>query len=100
MSDILLSDLTHFHDRQLLAYQRAHQARYLLYGGAMGGGKSYWLRWTLIGLLMELSAKYKLRGLRAMLGCETYTALRDRQIVRILQEFPKWLGRWKESTHE
>lgn len=67
--------------------------KFLLYGGALGGGKSYFLRWALVRLLMTW---FQLRGLKnvaVMLACEDYPSLKDRQLSKIGQEFPLWLGK-------
>lgn len=69
------------------------QCKYLLYGGAMGGGKSYLLRWYAVRFLMGMFAKYKMRWVQAMVACESYPALKDRQIVKMEREFPRWLGK-------
>lgn len=66
--------------------------RYILYGGARGGGKSRFLRWALIEFLINLFAESGLRGARVMLACETYPDLRDRQITKMRLELPAWLG--------
>lgn len=89
------TQIAKFHPRQMAA---AHvfdkpTGRYILYGGAMGGGKSYWLRWMCARYLILLYFKRKLRYVQAMLACEDYPALKDRQIVKIEREFPAWLGR-------
>lgn len=67
--------------------------RFLLYGGALGGGKSYFLRWALIRHLINLFYKYRIYGLPAMLACEDYPSLKDRQLQKIFNEVPTWLGR-------
>lgn len=35
-----------------------------------------------------------------MLACEDFPSLRDRQIEKIVREFPPWLGEWKASVWE
>jgi len=76
------------------------QYKYLLYGGAMGGGKSYFLRWACIRWLHHLFKKYKKKGIIAGLFCENYPALRDRHLLKIKYEFPNWLGKYNNSTKE
>ncbi len=73
------------------------KCKYLLYGGAMAGGKSYFLRWAALKYSMKL---YQLTGIRNIpigLFSEDYPTLKDRQISRISREFPKWLGELKNT---
>ena len=67
--------------------------KFLLYGGALGGGKSYFLRWALVRLLMTYFRLKGLKHVQVMLACEDYPSLKDRQLSKIGQEFPAWLGR-------
>jgi len=66
----------------------------MLYGGALGGGKSYLLRWFAARYLMQdVFAKHGLTWVQVMVACENYPALKDRQLQKILTEFPQWLGK-------
>ena len=65
----------------------------------MGGGKSYWLRWCLIDLLIRASLK-GFKGLRAGLFSEDYPTLEDRQLCKVKVEFPAWLGSYQDKHHE
>lgn len=93
-------DLVSFTERQQEAMRAVYTHRYVLYGGARGGGKSYWLRWALVEYLIYLYQAHGLTGVRVMLACETYPDLRDRQITRIKREFPSWMGRLSDSLSE
>lgn len=70
--------------------------KYLLYGGAKGGGKSYFLRIALIKLLLSY-AKRGFRNVKVGLFCEDYPVLKDRQVEKISTEFPSWLGTLSNS---
>ncbi len=84
--------------QQFLEAVKTHQ--YVLYGGSAGSGKSYILRWALVGLLLKWAKELGLRGVRVGLFCEDYNALRDRHLSKIRYEFPSWLGNLKEHVHE
>lgn len=86
-----LKELLHFSPKQTEALKAAFKHRYTLYGGAMAGGKSYWLRWMLVALLVRWASKgYK--SVEVGLFCEDYPTLKDRQLSKIGSEFPSWLG--------
>ena len=94
-------DIAKFSPRQLdaIAALDSGSVKYLLYGGAVGGGKSYFLRWYAIRRLMEF-AQMGHRQVVAGLFCEDYPALKDRQIQKIAKEFPPWLGRMHTDHRE
>ncbi len=96
---IRFSELAHFSAKQQLATQAADAHRFTLFGGARGPGKSYWLRWYLLRLLLRWGAQGH-PGVRVMLGCETFPALRDRQLEKIQREFPAWLGAFHQGDYE
>lgn len=79
-------------DKQLTALNTIARNKYTLYGGAMYGGKSYLLRWALLGLLLKFYSKYGFKKVQAGLFCEDYPTLKQRQLAKIASEFPKWLG--------
>lgn len=92
---INLSDLVGWTDKQQQAYDAAWQYRFLLYGGARGGGKSRFLRWIM--LLLTWYWGKKITGLHTGLFCETYPDLENRQISKIKLEFPPWAGELKST---
>ena len=95
--NIKLSELINPTARQsefLLALDRY---KYLLYGGAKSGGKSYILRWALIKLLLKWAGQGH-RNVRVGLFCENFPVLKDRQVTKIATEFPDWLGKLSESN--
>ena len=92
-------DLVHFTPKQLLAEQAVDKYKYILYGGSVGGGKSFWLRWMLVKLLFQFG-KQGLKGVRVGLFCEDYPALKDRHLSKVQYEFPSWLGTLNRSDYE
>lgn len=89
---VKLSELIHPSDKQKMAFEKLKEYKFLLYGGAMYGGKSYWLRWALVKLLIAFWKKYKVENVVTGLFCEDYPSLKDRQLSKISMEFPEWLG--------
>lgn len=75
------------------------EKRFVLYGGAMGGGKSYILRWWLVTYLLQLH-EAGVDGASVGLFCEDFPALEDRHMHRIMTEFPPELGELRRGTHE
>lgn len=101
-SEINFTDLANFQPRQLEAFHTLFQdnCKYLLYGGAAGGGKSYFLRWAAAALGMYYSSKYAIKGVPIGLFSADYPTLKDRQVKMIKREFPEWLGQIKETRDE
>lgn len=97
---IKFSELSKFLPKQKDAQEASKRFKFLLYGGSLGSGKSYWLRWMMIYWLMKMYAKYNIKGIRAGLFCEDYPSLNDRHLSKIKYEFPAWLGRYNEAKHE
>lgn len=93
------SDLICLTDRQREAWLATFTHRYVLYGGARGGGKSMFLRWWLVDFLAYQFSQGR-AGVRVGLFCEDYPALRDRHISKMLVEFPQWMGELKVSVSE
>lgn len=92
-----LSELAGFQPKQLAAWYAARLRKFVMFGGARGPGKSYWLRWALLLYLLYAFLRFNQRGVRVGLFTETYPELRDRQINRIAVEFPVWMGDVRES---
>jgi hypothetical protein len=87
-------EFCNFTDRQLNAIEKldSGKVKFLLYGGALGGGKSYFLRRYAIRRLMILNKVFGIEKPAGMLACEDYPSLADRQLQKIALEFPEWLG--------
>lgn len=96
---ITFSEQCHFTVKQWQATETANRHRYTLFGGARGPGKSYWLRWYSVGFLLAASRKGFV-NMRAMLACEDYPSLYERQISKVQTEFPAWLGVYHASRNE
>lgn len=95
-----ISELINPTDRQRECLKALRMFRFVLYGGAMGGGKSYLLRWWCVLQCIYYFARYGVRNVRIGLFSEDYPTLVDRQISRIKFEFPAWLGKIAESRTE
>lgn len=93
------SDLCTFFPKQIEATRQADAHRYFLYGGTRGPGKSHWLRWYLLRLVLRWGALGH-SGVRVMLGCEDFPALVGRQITKIQTQFPPWLGQVRDSRRD
>jgi hypothetical protein len=97
---IKFSDLAKFLPKQKEAQEASKRFKFVLYGGSLGSGKSYWLRWMMVYWLMKYYSKYKIRGVRGGLFCEDYTSLNDRHLSKVKYEFPAWLGKYNAQFHE
>ena len=97
---VKFSELSKFLPKQKDALEASKRFKFVLYGGSLGSGKSYWLRWSMIYWLMKYYSKYNLKGVRAGLFCEDYPSLNDRHLSKVKYEFPAWLGTFNESKHE
>lgn len=102
MNDEILkfSELANFLPKQKEAQEASKRFKFVLYGGSLGSGKSYWLRWMAVYWLMKMHSKYNLEGIRAGLFCEDYPSLDDRHLSKVKYEFPSWLGTYNQQRHE
>ena len=94
--------LAQFQPKQLEAWNTLfdNRCKYLLYGGAAHGGKSYFLRWAALGLTLYYAKEYGTKGVQIGLFSEDYPTLKDRQIIRVQREFPSFLGELREFRDE
>lgn len=100
VEEIKFSELVNFFPRQLEALSASKKFKYTLYGGSVGSGKSYFLRWALVYWLCKFATDYNLEGVRVGLFCEDYPALNDRHLSKVKTEFPSWLGTYNTQNHE
>lgn len=99
-----LSEMVKLEQRQKDAFRMIRAKKFTLYGGARGGGKSYFLRWLALILLSDWASK-GFRGVRVAIFCETFPTLKDRQMARAQRGrpeeiYPLWLGVWNNEDHE
>ena len=94
------SEICKFFPKQQEALDATKKWKFTLFGGSVGSGKSYWIRWSAVWWLMEYYAKYGLKGVRAGVFCEDYPSLNDRHLSKVKFEFPNWLGKFNEAKHE
>jgi hypothetical protein len=92
------TEIAKFQPKQVSALDHLDSGmiKFLLYGGALGGGKSYFLRWYAVRRLMILFS-WGFKGAVGMIACENYPSLKDRQISKIGVEFPSWLGKYYDK---
>ncbi len=97
---VKFSELAKFFPKQKEALDASKRFKFTLFGGSVGSGKSYWIRWSAIYWLMKYYSKYNLKGVRAGVFCEDYPSLNDRHLSKVKYEFPSWLGTFNEAKHE
>ncbi len=93
-----IEDLCNFTPKQHEASEAVKKYNFVLYGGAMGGGKSYFLRWKLLRMLLAF-ANRGFRNVTVGLFCEDYPALKDRHLAKAKFEFPAWIGEYNSTDH-
>lgn len=98
--EVSFTELAKFFPKQLEALKASRRFKYVLFGGSVGSGKSYWIRWSAVYWLMEYYGKYGIKGVNAGVFCEDYPSLNDRHLKKVRHEFPSWLGTFNESKHE
>lgn len=94
------TELAAFFPKQKEALYATTKYKYVLFGGSVGSGKSYWIRWACVYWLMDYYSRYGLKGVRAGLFCEDYPSLNDRHLTKVKYEFPSWLGVYNQQKHE
>lgn len=94
------TELAKFFPKQKEALEASKRFKFVLFGGSVGSGKSYWIRWSVIYWLIKYYDKYQLKGVRAGVFCEDYPSLNDRHLSKVKFEFPSWLGKFNEAKHE
>lgn len=97
---VKFSELSKFLPKQKEAQMASKRFKFVLYGGSVGSGKSYWMRWMAVYWLMKWYGQHKIKGVRAGIFCEDYPSLNDRHLTKIKYEFPAWLGKFNEAKHE
>jgi hypothetical protein len=94
-------ELAKFQPKQMTAWNALFEAqyKYLLYGGAMFGGKSYFLRWAALGMAMYYSVALG-ESVPVGLFSEDYPTLEDRQISKLTREFDPRIGELKRTQSD
>lgn len=92
-----LAKWQNFNEPQKRAAKEFWKKKYVGVGGAMGGGKSYWIRCMAVEAALHYYATYGIKGIQVGIFCENYPALQGRQISKVKEHFPNWLGTWIET---
>lgn len=99
METIKFSKLSNFFDKQWDFLEATKNYKYVLYGGTVGSGKSYALRWIALYWLLRWGLEGK-EKVSAGIFCRSYFELEDRHLKYVRKEFPNWLGDFFEQKHE
>ena len=76
-------------DKQKLAMREKH--RYVGYGGARGGGKSWFVRWKAVLLCLRYP------GIKILITRKTYPELQNNHIQPLREMLPKEVARYNDS---
>lgn len=75
--------------RQLLAFKETH--KYVAFGGARGGGKSWFVRWKAVLLCMSYP------GIKVTIVRKTFPELRENHIEPLLSMIPRAMATYNDS---
>lgn len=79
--------------RQKLAYHAIASRRFVLCGGASGGGKSQVIEWGPIMYLVDYAWRQRgIPNVEVGVFCENFPMIEDRQLRRCKTDYPDWLG--------
>jgi phage terminase large subunit len=93
-----LSELINATPRQNEFLKALQLYKFILYGGAAGGGKSYILQWACVLMVLWAFVRHGVRGAKAALFCSTYEALKDRHTSA--WRVPRVLGKLAKTQNE